>query len=110
MSVIDFTKYTHMTFTIEKMEDLKFDGNHPNGFNPGFIVKSAIVNVEESKRLGALYVDDGPDRWFHTSEVLEQESCVGYDLLHTRNSIYKITPNWVAIPGVQKKYSVGIKK
>jgi hypothetical protein len=53
-----------------------------------------------------LFVNDGPDRWFHTSQVQKQEEHEGYDLLYTLNSVYKVTPIFSAIPGVQEKYSI----
>ena len=106
MNNINFEKYAHMSFKLEKIEDTKFEGNHPNGYNTGFRVNDATINLKASNELGALFVHDGPDRWFHTSEVQKQEEHEGYDLLYTLNSIYKITPNFVAIPGVQEKHSV----
>ena len=105
---INFKKYLNMTFRLEKVEDTKFEGNHPNGFNAGFRIEQAKINIEDSLHYGALFVKDGPDRWFHTSKIVKQEECEGYDLLHTLNSIYKVTPNWKAIPGVQEKHSISI--
>lgn len=106
---INFDKYKHTSFKLEKIEDTKFDNNHPNGYNPGFKINEAVINLDASNQYCALFVHHGPDRWFHTSEVRKQEECEGYDLLHTLNSIYKVTPNFVAIPGVQEKYSVTIQ-
>lgn len=109
MNNINFEKYAHMSFKLEKIEDTKFEGNHPNGYNTGFRINDATINLKESNQYCALFVHDGPDRWFHTSEVRKQVECEGYDLLHTLNSIYKVTPNFVAIPGVQEKYSVTLE-
>ena len=105
---INFKKYTHMSFQLEKIEDIKFNNEHPNGYNTGFKIKNATVNLDLSNQHCCLFVHDGPDRWFHTSEVRKQEEHEGYDLLHTLNSIYKVTPNFTAIPGVQEKHSVTI--
>jgi len=53
-----------------------------------------------------LFVHDGPDRWFHTSNVKRQEEYEEYDLLYTLNSVYKVTPNFT---GVQEKQSLTVK-
>lgn len=105
---INFEKYRNMSIKVEKVEDTKFDGEHPNGYNPGFKIDGCGINLELSNRYCALFVDYG-DRWFHTSEVRKQEECEGYDLLHTLNSVYKVTPNFIAIPGVQEKYSLTLE-
>ena len=105
---INFDKYKHISIKVEKMEDTKFDGDHPNGYNPGFKIDGSMVNLELSNQHCCLFVTYG-DRWFHTSEVRKQEECEGYDLLHTLNSVYKVTPNFVAIPGVQEKYSLTLE-
>ena len=101
---INFDKYANLSFKLEKIDDTKFDGNHPNGYNTGFKINNATINLNASNKYCALFVHDGPDRWFHTSEVQKQEECEGYDLLHTINSIYKVTPYFVSIPGVQEKH------
>jgi hypothetical protein len=106
---INFKKYAMTSLTVEKLEDTKFNGEHPNGYDSGFKIKNTTINLRLSNESCALFVDDGPDRWFHTSEVQKQEECEGYDLLHTLNSIYKVTPNFISIPGVQKKYSLTLK-
>lgn len=105
---INFKKYENMSIKVEKVEDIKFEGNHPNGYNPGFKIDGCLINSKLSNQHCALFVDYG-HRWFHTSEVRKQEECEGYDLLHTLNSIYKVTPNFIAIPGVQEKYSLTIE-
>jgi hypothetical protein len=53
-----------------------------------------------------LFVNYGDGKWFHTSEVQKQEEHEGYDLIYTLNSVYKVTPIFSAIPGVQEKYSI----
>jgi len=109
MDTINFERYNNISFKLEKLEDIKFDGNHPNGYNVGFEINGATINLEASKKYCALFVHDGPDRWFHTSEVQKQEEYEGYDLLYTLNSVYKVTPNFTAIPGVQEKYSLTLE-
>lgn len=106
---INFDKYVNMSFKLEKIEDTKFEGSHPNGYNTGYRIKDATINLDSSNKFCALFVHDGPDRWFHTSEVQKQEECEGYDLLYTLNSVYKVTPNFTAIPGTKEKYSLAIK-
>ena len=106
---INFKKYVMTSLTVEKLEDTKFNGEHPNGYDSGFKIKNATIDLRLSNESCVLFVHDGPDRWFCTSEVQKQEECEGYDLLHTLNSIYKVTPNFTAIPGVQEKYSLTLE-
>jgi hypothetical protein len=105
---INFGKYIHTPLKVEKIEDTKFDNNHPNGYNPGFVIDGCKINLIISNQYCCLFVNYG-DKWFHTSEVQRQEEFEGYDLLHTLNSVYKVTPIFTAIPGVQEKYSVGLE-
>ena len=91
---INFDKYEFISFKLEKIEDTAFDGDHPNGYNPGFKINNATIMLDKSNQYCALFVHDGPDRWFHTSEVKCIEECDKHDLLHTKNSVYKITPNF----------------
>ena len=106
---INFKKYEMTSLTVEKLKDTKFKGEHPNGYDAGFKIKNAVINLRLSNESCVLFVDDGPDRWFHTSEVQKQEECEGYDLLHTLNSVYKVTPNFTSIPGTKEKHSLTIK-
>jgi len=105
---INFGKYRSLPIKVEKIEDTKFDNNHPNGYNPGFVIDGCAINLALSNQHCCLFVDYG-DRWFHTSEVRKQEEFEGYDLLHTINSVYKVTPIFTAIPGVQEKYSLTLE-
>ena len=105
---INFDKYQHLSIKVEKVEDTKFDGEHPNGYNPGFKIEGCAINSYLSNEHCCLFVTYG-DRWFHTSEVQKQEEHQGYDLLHTLNSVYKVTPHFIAIPGVQEKYSLTLE-
>jgi hypothetical protein len=90
MKLVNFDKYKNIPLTIEKLKDLKFDNNHPNGYNPGFKISGVKINSLASRELGILFVDYG-DKWFHTSYVVKIEEYEGYDLVHTLNSIYKVT-------------------
>jgi len=105
---IDFAKYANIPLKVEKVEDTKFDNNHPNGYNPGFKIDGCGINLTRSNQYCCLFVNYG-DKWFHTSEVQKQEEHEGYDLIYTLNSVYKVTPIFSAIPGVQEKYSVNLE-
>ena len=96
---INFDKYVNMSFKLEKIEDTKLEGSHPNGYNTGYIIKNAIIDINRSNKFCVLFVNYGYSEWFHTSEVQKQEECEGYDLLYTLNSVYKVTPNFTAISG-----------
>ena len=106
---INFKKYAMTSLTVEKLEDTKFEGSHPNGYNTGYIIKNAIIDIGRSNRFCVLFVNYGYSEWFHTSEVQKQEEHEGYDLLYTLNSVYKVTPNFTAITGVQEKHSLTVK-
>ena len=105
---INFDKYVNMSFKLEKIEDTKFEGSHPNGYNTGYIIKNAIIDIGRSNKFCVLFVNYGFDEWFHTSEVQKQAEYEGYDLLYTLNSVYKVTPNFTAITGVQEKHSLTV--
>lgn len=106
---INFEKYANISLKVEKVEDTQFDGKHPNGYNTGFKIESCGINLHRSNYYCCLFVNYG-DRWFHTSEVQKQEEHEGYDLLHTLNSVYKVTPNFVAISGEQEKHSLKLEE
>jgi hypothetical protein len=55
-----------------------------------------------------MFILDGSDRYFHTSQVLEIEEHEEYDLLKTLNSTYRVEPQIVSIPGTQQKYSADV--
>ena len=64
--MIKFHKYALTSFDLEKMEDLKFDGEHPNGFNPGYKIKGATINLELSiKYKHYLFMMDQIDGFIH---------------------------------------------
>jgi hypothetical protein len=104
--LISFNKYEGVTIRLTKLKDTKFDNNHPNQINEGY-VKEGIINVEKSNEHQCFLMIKG-DRFFNTSQVLEIDEQVGYDLVYTLNSIYKVEPVIAAIPGVQEKHSVGL--
>ena len=86
--LIDFSKYEGVTIRLTKLKDNKFDNNHPNQINEGY-VKEGIINVEKSNEHQCFLMIKG-DRFFNTSQVLEVDQQKGYDLAHTLNSIYKV--------------------
>jgi hypothetical protein len=102
--LIDFSKYKDTVIRLTKLKDIKFNNEHPNGINEGY-VKEGIINVEKSNEHQCFLIIKGA-RFFNTSQVLEIEEQEGYDLAHTVNSIYKVEPIFTAIPGEQEKYSV----
>lgn len=103
----DFKKFQGVFLKVTKLEDRRFFGNHPNGVDVGRVEKG-LLHLENSNKYQCLFILDGPDRYFHTSQVLEIEEHEGYSLLKTLNSTYKVEPQIVSIPGTQQKYSVEI--
>jgi hypothetical protein len=102
--LIDFSKYANTTIRLTKLKDNKFNNEHPNQINEGY-VKEGTINVEKSNEHQCFLMIKG-DRFFNTSQVVEIDEQEGYDLAHTLNSIYKVEPVIAAIPGVQEKHSV----
>ena len=85
---IDFTKYSGVIVKLTKLKDTKFEGNHPNGINEGYI-KEGVINLDKSNEHQCFLLIQG-DRFFNTSQVLSIEEHPGYDLATTLNSVYKI--------------------
>lgn len=103
--LIDFSKYKDTVIRLTKLKDTKFNNEHPNGINEGY-VKEGVINVEKSNEHQCFLMIKGA-RFFNTSQVLEIEEQEGYDLAHTVNSIYKVEPiPSFLIPGVQEKHSI----
>jgi len=105
---INFDKYKNTFIKVEKVDDTEFDDEHPNEINTGFVITNCGINLKLSNQFCALFIYYG-DQWFRTSEVRKQKECVGYDLLYTLNSVYRVTPIFTAIPGVQEKHSITIE-
>lgn len=103
----DFKKYQGVLLKLTKIEDRRFFGEHPNDVNVGRVEKG-ILHLEHSNNYQCFFILDGPDRYFHTSQVLEIWEHEGYDLVKTLNSTYKVEPQIVSIPGVQQKHSVAV--
>jgi hypothetical protein len=104
---LDFKKYQGVLLEVTKVEDRRFNNSHPNGYNVGH-VERGILHLEHSNNYQCLFILDGPDRYFHTSQVLEIWEHEGYDLMKTLNSTYKVEPQIVSIQGVQQKHSVEV--
>jgi hypothetical protein len=104
-TVIDFKKYQGVLLKVTKVEDRRFFGEHPNGFNVGH-VEIGLLDLKNSNTYQCLFLLDGPSRYFHTSQVLEISEYEGYDLVKTLNSVYKVEPQIVSLPGAQEKHSV----
>jgi hypothetical protein len=104
---LDFKKYQGVFLKVTKTEDRRFFGNHPNGVEVGR-VETGLLHLENSNKYQCLFILDGPDRYFHTSQVLEIDEHEGYDLLKTLNSTYKVEFQIVSIPGTQQKYPMDV--
>jgi len=101
--LIDFSKYKDTVIRLTKLKDNKFNNEHPNQINEGY-VKEGVINVEKSNEHQCFLMIKGA-RFFNTSQVVEIDEQEGYDLAHTVNSIYKVEPVSTSISGVQEKYS-----
>ena len=101
--MVNFNKYKDTTIRLTKLKDTKFNGEHPNGINEGY-VKEGVINLEKSNEHQCFLILFG-DRFFNTSQVVKLEEFEGYDVAHTLNSQYKVEPIFSSIPGVQEKYS-----
>ena len=102
--LVNFDKYKDIVIRLTKLKDNKFDNNHPNHINEGY-VKEGFIDVDKSNEHQCFLMIKG-DRFFNTSQVVEIDEQVGYDLAHTLNSIYKVEPAFIAIPDEQEKHSV----
>ena len=105
--LIDFSKYKDTVIRLTKLKDTKFNNQHPNGINEGY-VKEGVINLEKSNEHQCFLIVQG-DRFWNTSQVTAIEEKEGYDLATTLNSIYKVEPMFTAIGGVQEKHSVVIE-
>jgi hypothetical protein len=104
---LDFKKYHGYLLKLTKLEDRRFDNQHPNGVEVGRVEKG-LLHLENSNKYQCMFILDGSDRYFHTSQVLEIEEHEEYDLLKTLNSTYRVEPQIVSIPGTQQKYSADV--
>lgn len=104
---LDFKKYQGYLLKLTKLEDRRFDNQHPNGVEVGRVEKG-LLHLENSNKYQCMFILDGSDRYFHTSQVLEIEEHEEYDLLKTLNSTYRVEPQIVSIPGTQQKYSADV--
>ena len=105
---IDFSKYANVTIKLTKLKDNKFNNNHPNGINEGY-VKEGVINVEKSNEHQCFLIVRGM-RFWNTSQVTAIEENTGYDIVTTLNSTYKVEPIFTAVSGVQEKHSVDVEE
>jgi len=105
--LVKFDKYRGQTIKLTKLQDIKFDGNHPNGINEGY-TREGMLNIGLSNEHQCFLIIEG-DRFFNTSQVLKIEEREGHDLAHTVNSLYKVEPVITAISGIQEKHSVKLE-
>ena len=108
--MVNFNKYKGTQVKVTKLKDIKFNNEHPANINEGYVV-TGEVDIVESNKIQSLFVIHGDwrdQRFFHTSQVKEMEEHDGFDLLLTLNSVYKVEPVIIAIPGIQEKYNVKI--
>ena len=87
--MIDFNKYKKKAVRLTKIDDIAFDGQHPNGINTGY-VKEGRINFEMTNEHQCFFIHPTPDRFFHTSEVKKIEAHEDHDLAYTVNSVYKV--------------------
>jgi hypothetical protein len=105
--MVNFNKYKDTAVRLIKLKDNKFNNEHPNGINEGY-VKEGVIDVEKSNEHQCFLIIKG-DKFFNTSQVVEIEEHEGYDLAHTLNSIYKVEPVITAISGIQEKHLVEVE-
>ena len=105
--MVNFNKYKDTVIRLTKLKDNKFNGEHPNGINEGYI-KEGKINLEKSNEHQCFLILFG-DRFFNTSQVTAIEEHEGYDIATTLNSTYKVEPIFSSIPGVQEKHSVKLE-
>jgi hypothetical protein len=105
--MVNFNKYKDTVIRLTKLKDNKFNGEHPNGINEGYI-KEGKINLEKSNEHQCFLILFG-DRFFNTSQVTAIEEHEGYDIATTLNSTYKVEPIFSSIPGVQEKHSVEVE-
>lgn len=104
----NFEKYKDIPLKLTKLQDNRFFGEHPNQIYEG-AVRRGILHLDLSNQYQCVFILEGSDRYFHTSQVKKIQEQEGYDLITTLNSVYKVEFEITAIPGEQKKYSVKLE-
>lgn len=76
---------------LEKQEDLRFEGNHPNGINKGYKLKGWCVHKPIIGEQLFLYISKSiktsPSSWTSRLVNIDMENM----MLETKNSKYKIS-------------------
>lgn len=103
---IDFTKYDGVNIRLTKLKDNKFNNEHPNGINEGY-VKEGRISVEKSNEHQCFLIVQGL-RFWNTSQVTNIEENEGYDIVTTLNSTYRVEPIFSGLTGAQEKHNVKI--
>lgn len=106
--MISFDKYDKVVLRVQKVKDLRFEGEHPNAVYEGSI-RTGLALVGLCNHHQSLVISKGQFDLFYTSTVESIEEFEGYDLLITENSIYRVEPVWSSLPGVQEKHNIKIK-
>lgn len=77
--------------TLEKLEDLRYNGNHPNGINTGYKLKGWLLEEPIEGQAVFLFatksIQSTPSGWTSVIKNVDMENM----LLETKNSMYKIT-------------------
>jgi hypothetical protein len=89
---IDFEVFRQLPLRLTKVKDLKYNNQHPNGINEGFVV-DGYINVEESNKSQCLLFVNG-DRFFNTAKISKLETVGGgiKRIVHTDEAIYELMP------------------
>lgn len=80
------SKYENKQVKVTKLTDLKFDGVHPNGINPGTVREGQLTVLE----IGQSFTVVTSTGFFWSSIVEGIEVGEKFDLVQTVNSVYKI--------------------
>jgi hypothetical protein len=82
--------YIGKTVLVTKLEDLKFNGQHPNFINPGYTTTGqlAVLDVGDYMYIAPIKMDDW--NYLRTSIVESIKENEDHLLVTTRNSVYKV--------------------
>lgn len=105
----DFKKYADSLLKVTKVEDRRFNNNHPAGYNVGDEIVG-LLHLLNSNQYQCLFLLKERTMYWHTSQVIGIEEHEGYDLLKTLNSTYKVEPQVVSLPEAPKKQTTSKKK
>lgn len=98
-SKIDFSKYKDTLLKVTKVEDRRFNMQHPNGQNVGDEI-TGVLHLSNSNAYQSLFLIKDTTLYWHTSQVLSIEERENYDLVKTLNSTYKVEPQVISLLNV----------